>query len=283
MDIELRLLRSFAAIHETGSVSRAAERMGCTQAAMSMRLKMLETQIGAALVLRRPGGLVPTPRGAEVYARALAVLSAHDELVSLTRSRPARHRLRLGMPDDYASGWLAGLIGALGEGLDRIEIDLSCDLSARLVAAVERRDLDLALVTTAARPQRTVATAERPLLWLAAPGRVPGAETVLAAYPEGCVFRQAMTRALEAAGQPWRVAVQAQAQAGIFAAVRSGRAVTAVAAGTAPEGLVALAQAPGLPALPPVALHLVLGEEAPAPARRAAEALASLLEAVAVP
>ena len=35
MDIELRLLRSFVALHEVGSVSRAAERMACTQAAMA--------------------------------------------------------------------------------------------------------------------------------------------------------------------------------------------------------------------------------------------------------
>lgn len=277
MDIELRLLRSFVAIHETGSVSRAADRLACTQAAMSMRLKLIEAEIGVPLFLRRPGGLQPTPRGAELYARALGVLSAYDEMLSVTRSRPPRDRLRLGMPDDYAAGWLAGLIGDLGAGFDRLEIELVCDLSANLMAALERREIDLALVTTAAPPARTAGTVDLPLHWLTAPGWT--GEVTLAAYPEGCVFRRAMTRTLDAAGQPWRVGVQSRGQAGIFASVRSGRAVTAVAAGTGPADLTESASAPGLPVLPPVPVHLVLAEDAAPWAQRAAKVLAGRLAA----
>jgi DNA-binding transcriptional LysR family regulator len=44
MDIELRLLRSFALMHEAGLINRAAEWTACTQAAMSMRLKVIETE-----------------------------------------------------------------------------------------------------------------------------------------------------------------------------------------------------------------------------------------------
>ena len=277
MDIELRLLRSFVAIHEAGSVSRAADRMACTQAAMSMRLKMLETEIGAPLFLRRSGGLQPTPRGAELYARALGVLSAYDEMLSATRSRPPRDRLRLGMPDDYASGWLGGLIADLGPAFDRLEIDLVCDLSANLMAALERREIDLALVTTAAGPAGTTSTVDMPLHWLTATDWT--GEVTLAAYPDGCVFRRAMTQTLDAASKVWRVGVQSRGQAGIFAAVRSGRAVTAVAAGTGPADLTERANAPGLPALPPVPVHLVLAEEAAPWTQRAAAALRARLRA----
>lgn len=275
MDIELRLLRSFVAIHETGSVSRAADRLACTQAAMSMRLKLLETEIGAPLFLRRPGGLQPTPRGAELYARALGVLSAYDEMLSVTRSRPPRDRLRLGMPDDYASGWLGGLISDLGPTFDRLEIDLVCDLSANLMAALERREIDLALVTTAAVPAGTTDSVKVALNWLTAPDWA--GEVTLAAYPDGCVFRRAMTQTLDAAGRAWRVGVQSRGQAGIFAAVRSGRAVTAVAAGTGPADLTERASAPGLPALPPVPVHLVLAEGASPWTQRAAMALSKRL------
>ncbi len=279
MDIELRLLRSLVAIHEAGSISRAADQMACTQGAMSMRLKLLETEIGAPLFLRRPGGLQPTPRGAELYARALGVLSAYDEMMSLTRSRPPRDKLRLGMPDDYASGWLGGLIADLGPSFDRLEIELSCDLSANLLAALERREIDLAMVTTAARPARTLQTVDLPLRWLTAPGW-SAAEVTLAAYPDGCVFRRTMTRTLDSVGQPWRVGVQSRGQAGIFAAVRSGRAVTTVAAGTGPADLIEHETLGTLPRLPLVPLHLVLGEDAPLWAKRAAEALSARLCAV---
>jgi len=76
MDLELRLLRSFVAIYECGTLSRAAERLGCTQAAMSMRLKLIETEIGDVLFRRQHHRLEPTSRGAELYARALGVMAA---------------------------------------------------------------------------------------------------------------------------------------------------------------------------------------------------------------
>lgn len=249
MDIELRLLRSFVQMHEAGSVSRAADRMACTQAAMSMRLKLLETEIGAALFVRGPQGLEPTPRGAELYAKALGVLSAYDEMLSATRSRPARDRVRLGMPDDYALGWL----GQVLLGFDTVEFEIACDLSAHLMAAVQRAEIDLALVTLAARPALAVAERQVPLHWVGA----VAAGARLAAYPEGCVFRRAMIAAMETAGVSWHVAVQSRSHAGIFAAVRAGLAVTSVAAGTAPADLAEFAEAPGFPPLGSVPVYLV--------------------------
>ena len=161
VEIDLRLLRSFVQIHESGSLARASDRLACTPAALSMRLKLLETEIGAPLFIRHPGGLDPTARGAELYARALSVLSAYDEMMSATRSRPLRDRVRIGLPDDYATGWLPGLLTRLGPALDRIEVEVTCDLSAHLMAAVQRQEVDLALVTLAARPARARAAAVR--------------------------------------------------------------------------------------------------------------------------
>jgi DNA-binding transcriptional LysR family regulator len=278
VDIELRLLRSFVQMHEAGSISRAAVRMACTQAAMSMRLKMLETELGAALFLRGPQGLQPTPRGAELYAKALGVLGAYDEMLSATRTRPARDRVRLGMPDDYALGWLPGVLDRAG--LDRVELEISCDLSAHLMAAVQRSELDLALVTLATRPAQAVAASEVPLHWVRRHGMT--ADGRLAAYPEGCVFRRAMIAALEAEGTGWTVAVHSRSHAGIFAAVRAGVAVTSVAAGTAPPDLEEVVSDAGLPALPRVPVYLVTAAQLRPAARRMAEGLQAVLSEMAV-
>jgi DNA-binding transcriptional LysR family regulator len=276
MDIELRLLRSFALMHEAGSISRAAERMACTQAAMSMRLKAIETEIGAALFLRTQQGLEPTPRGAELYAKTLGVLAAYDEMMSATRSRPMAERIRLGMPDDYALGWLGPVLAKLS--LERAEIEITCDLSAHLMAKVQRQDLDLALVTLDSRPALTRAAAEVPLSWV---GAAKGDTVRLAAYPEGCVFRRAMIASLEAAGRPWQVAVQSSSHAGIFAAVRAGVAVSAVATGTAPldlgEG------GAGLPARPRIPGYLVPAPSLRPTARRLETARMAQMQAWAQP
>ena len=276
MDIELRLLRSFALMHEAGSISRAAERMACTQAAMSMRLKAMEAEIGAALFLRTPQGLDPTPRGAELYAKVLGVLAAYDEMMSATRSRPMAERIRLGMPDDYALGWLGPVLAKLS--LDRAEVEITCDLSAHLMAKVQRQDLDLALVTLDSRPALTRAAAEVPLSWV---GVAQSGTVRLAAYPEGCVFRRAMIASLQAAGKPWQVAVQSSNHAGIFAAVRAGVAVSAVATGTAPPDLGT--GGVGLPALPRIPVYLVAAATLRPTARRLEAALMAQMQAWAQP
>ena len=171
--------------------------------------------------------------------------------MSATRSRPSRDRVRLGMPDDYALGWL----GRVLPGLQAVEFEITCDLSAHLMAAVQRAEIDLALVTLASRPGLAVAAKDVPLRWVRS-GPLPD-DARLAAYPEGCVFRRAMIGALETAGESWQVTVQSRSHAGIFAAVRAGIAVTSVAAGTAPPDLIEFDAAVGFPALPAVPVYLV--------------------------
>lgn len=258
MDLELRLLRSFAAIYEEATLSRAADRLHCTQAAMSMRLKLIETEIGETLFLRRHHRLEPTSKAAELYARAVGVLAAYDEMMSATRSHRPRQRLRLGVPDDYALAILPRALSRLGPD-SGLEIEIVCDLSANLAAGVQHQQLDLSLVTLASRPPSCVYEAELPLCWVTAAADVPAPSSTvpLAAYPEGCVFRRAMIETLEAVHRPWYVQTQSRTHAGIVAAVRAGLAVTSMAAGTAPEGLSEVREADGLAALPPVPIYLL--------------------------
>jgi len=258
MDIELRLLRSFVAIYESGTLSRAADQLACTQAAMSMRLKQIETEIGEPLFIRQHHRLEPTSRGAELYARTLVVLAAYDEMISATRSGKPRQRLRLGVPDDYALGILPRALARLG--LDSgYEIEIVCDLSGNLAAAIQRNQIDLAMVTLASRPPGTLFEAELALRWVSAPGfpEQAGGAIPLAAYPEGCVFRKAMIERLEQAHRPWFVQAQSRTHAGIVAALRAGIAVTAMARGTAPDGLSECVEAEGLPALPGTPIYLL--------------------------
>lgn len=258
MDLELRLLRSFAAIYEEGTLSRAADRLHCTQAAMSMRLKLIEAEIGELLFHRRHHRLEPTSKAAELYARAVGVLAAYDEMMSATRSQKPRQRLRLGVPDDYALGILPRALACLGPD-SGLEIEIVCDLSANLAAGVQDQQLDLALVTLASRPPNCVFEAELPLCWVRGQNvlTAPATAIPLAAYPEGCVFRRAMIETLDADHRPWYVQTQSRTHAGIVAAVRAGLAISSMAAGTAPAGLSECREAEGLSPLPAVPIYLL--------------------------
>ena len=274
MDVDVRLLRSFVAVRELGSLSRAAARLNCTQAAMSMRLQRLEAEVGGLLFDRGPHATTPTARGEEFYARALVVLAAYDEMMSATRSSAPRPRLRIGAPDDYAFGLLPGALARLRAQEPDCDYEIVCDLSAHLAAMLRRGELDFALLTLPSPPDDVVATFEAPLLWVLGDGfaSAPDAPAPLAAYPEGCVFRRTMIDALERQGRAWRIAAQSRHHTGIMAAVRAGLAVTVAARGTAPPDLLSLASGRGLPPLPPAPIYFQRRAGEPTAATQRAEA-----------
>ena len=259
MDIELRLLRSFVEIYEKGSLSRTAEKLCCTKAAMSMRLKLLETEIGETLFKRHHHKLEPTFKGTEFYARALIVLAAYDEMISATRSRVTRQKIKIGVPDDYALGILPNALARISEEPWQADIEIICDLSANLVTSLHRQEIDLAVVTLAAQPSGALVSARVGLGWVFHPDMSPklGEPISIAAYPEGCVFRRAMISALEAVHKPWLVAAQSRNHAGIIAAVRGQLAVTSMAFGTTPAGLTMSVETECLPSLGTVPIYLL--------------------------
>lgn len=268
MDIELRLLRSLVAIYERGSLSRAAEQLCCTQAAMSMRLKMLEDEVGNQLFLRRHHRMEPTAIGSEIYAKALGVLASYDELIATMRSREVIQKVRIGVPDDYAFGFLSTVMRQLRHNMADIELEILCDLSANLVAALQRQDLDCALVTLVSPPTSARMVVEAELRWVFHPSYRPDTQVplMLSAYPEGCVFRRAMISALEAAQIPWRVVTQSRSHAGVLSAVRAGIAITSMAQGTVPSDLASSADIGRLPKLDSIPIYLMRPDSTPNPA-----------------
>src|SRR5664279_4141521 len=97
------LLRSFAFIAEEGSFTRAAERVGRTQSAVSMQVQRLEAMLGQRLLVRTKGGAVSlTPHGRFLLERARALLAMNDEIWATFRAPQMTGTVRLGTPDDYA-------------------------------------------------------------------------------------------------------------------------------------------------------------------------------------
>jgi DNA-binding transcriptional LysR family regulator len=114
MELEVRHLRVICTVAEIGSVSRAAAALRISQPALSAQLHRIERMLGGALFARRPHGLVVTPFGDMVLARARAVLPTIDELSRATTRGAAGDGdpglLRLGSVN---APLLAGLVTGL--------------------------------------------------------------------------------------------------------------------------------------------------------------------------
>jgi DNA-binding transcriptional LysR family regulator len=114
MELEVRHLRVICTVAEIGSVSRAAAALRISQPALSAQLHRIERMLGGVLFVRRPHGLVATPFGDMVLARARAVLPTIDELSRATARGAASdgdpERLRLGSVNaPLLAGILTGL------------------------------------------------------------------------------------------------------------------------------------------------------------------------------
>ncbi|SFO96420.1 DNA-binding transcriptional regulator, LysR family [Amycolatopsis arida] len=86
-ELELRHLRTVCAIAETGSLTRAAARLGLTQPALSAQLRCLETIMGGTLFERSSTGSTLTALGRHVVGTARTVLDDVEQLVDLARDQ----------------------------------------------------------------------------------------------------------------------------------------------------------------------------------------------------
>lgn len=257
-NIDLKLLRTFVKIYECGSMSRAAEHLFCSPAAISMRLKTIEDEIGANLFVRHHHRLDPTDLGEQMYWKANALLRSFDDLLERAQGHTRRRTIRIGVPDDYALSFVQRGLRKLDFAQSDIAIDIICNLSTHLDVAIQRKEIDIGLATLEYLPPNGKLLSTSCLNWVGDPEIRPPLEgTVpLAAYPEGCVFRRAMIEALEATNTPWRIASQSKTSSGILAAVRSGLAITVMAEGSVPPDLVVIKDQ-SLPPLRRVPIYLL--------------------------
>jgi DNA-binding transcriptional LysR family regulator len=132
MDVEPNDLLLFARIADTGSFSRAAQRVGLPKSTVSRRLAALESHLGERLMLRTTRKLTLTDFGHTVLEHARQVVSEVEAAESLAQHRQIEPtgRLRVSMPSD-----LANLLGReLAEFIARYpSISLELDLTARRV------------------------------------------------------------------------------------------------------------------------------------------------------
>jgi DNA-binding transcriptional LysR family regulator len=78
--MDIRQLRYFAAVAETGHMTRAAERLGLQQPPLSQQIKAIEAQVGVPLFVRHPKGMSLTDAGRQFQVEAQRMLQAFDAM-----------------------------------------------------------------------------------------------------------------------------------------------------------------------------------------------------------
>jgi len=145
--LDLNLLRAFAAVHASGSVSRAADALGLSQPAVSHALSRLRLHLKDPLFVRVAGGVAPTPK-AEALAHAVqqALDTVQRALQESGAFDPATSTrvFRVHMSDIGEGVFLPDLmrvVRAAGPGLRMEAYQLEVD---RITDALDQGRIDLA-------------------------------------------------------------------------------------------------------------------------------------------
>ena len=149
-DPQVSDLRAFAAIHETGSFSRAAIKIGITQPTVSIRLRNLEDYLGFKLIDRQRGSAL-TPMGQLVLARVKQVLAQLDAFGITARGLEdlSLGLLRIGFSTPPQA---LALIGAFRRKIPGVDLNLSQSNTWTLTEQLKRNEIDVAIMTLAALP-----------------------------------------------------------------------------------------------------------------------------------
>ncbi|HYX28989.1 MAG TPA: LysR family transcriptional regulator [Pyrinomonadaceae bacterium] len=185
--MDIRQLKAFVAIAESGTFTAGAARVHVTQAAISMQIRQLENETGAQLFVRAPRKVILTEAGEKLLERAYVILREHDaaleEMAALTGAH--RGRLRIGSASAMVSADpLPQILRELRKSHEVVETSVSSGTSEELVQQVLAGELDVAFVSlpVEARGIQTELLSEDYLVAIASPQHKLANQKVVSAY-----------------------------------------------------------------------------------------------------
>ena len=266
--LDIPTVQAFLLVAELESFTRAAEVLGTTQAAVSMKLQRLEGLLRKRLVERSPRAVRLTADGAAFLSPARALMEAHER--ALAPARPVTQQLSLGISDHAAGPELVPLMQRLNAVAPQLTLSVTTGYSRELLDTYDAGKLDAVIVRQEGSRRGGEKLIEDEFGWFAAPRFAwRRGETVrLAVLAPPCGVRAFALRALDKAGVAWSEAFVGGGVTAVAAAALAGLALAPLARRIAPAGLVDMGPALGLPRLG--ASKVMLHSRVSDPAKRAA-------------
>lgn len=238
----LDLLDTFVCIIDAGGFARAEAALARSQPAISLQLRRLEDQLGQELLQRHKGPIKLTKAGESLLPYARRILRLRDEAMRELASARSIQPVRVGIPSDFAQSLLPKALARFADSQPNVALDIRCELSAALLAALDGGTLDLVIAMTAEKPDaRASQIWQEEMVWVGAANarKKPFQQEVvpIIAQPESCIYRKRMSDRLSAAGRAFRFVMTTESHIGMVAAVKAGLGVTAVARSTVPPEL----------------------------------------------
>jgi DNA-binding transcriptional LysR family regulator len=266
LGFDLDLLRTFVAIAEERSFTRAAARVGRTQSAVSLQMQRLEGLLGQTVITRGKGGSVElSSEGAYLLGRARELLELNDDIMRSMRAAPVHGIVRLGFPAELSARFLSPILDRFSHAAPAVEVEVEVAASCIMGMKLKNSELDLVVLREGLEPRQwpAVEVWRSPMKWITSekhqqhlrdPMPLANSPTHCTWSPfenKECQWHQIAVRALEQAGRRYRIVSTSSTVQALLAAAHAGLAVThTLADDHLLEGLRPVRDDEGVPRLP---------------------------------
>jgi DNA-binding transcriptional LysR family regulator len=262
VNIPTELLRTFVAVYELGSFTKAAHLFDLTQPAVSAHMRKLESILGGDLIEKKASGINLTARGEQALKAARRLLAINDELVTACGTQHRLQGIRLGIPNISAER-LRSVIAAFRRETGHDRIRICCDHSIALLESVRNGYLDLAFLFAEKSDMKDAVTSwTEDLVWVRAPDLVleRGGVVPLISSPNWLVPDRRATEALDRAKRPYEIVFSAFDGSSRMAAVGAAIGCMAMLRSHVPPALV-IEDSGILPELDPMTAGVIVRED----------------------
>jgi DNA-binding transcriptional LysR family regulator len=254
-DIPPALLRSFVAIDQLGSYSKAAEELGLTQPAISGQMKRLQELVGGDVFVKNAVGLSLSELGLLVDRYARRILTLNDQVIALAGKVHNRQTIRLAVQNAFALNTLADVKNKCALAADCL-FQFICGNAREVDHLVTSGYVDLAFGFSKTEARRNLLTTwNEKLAWARAPDIFPVQDN----EPLPFVGRKAgfmdekVLQRLDDVDVPYQVTFRGSDLGALIAAVMAGIGIMVAPARFIPEPLID-ANTAALPELPEMAV-----------------------------
>ncbi|MGE0563701.1 MAG: LysR family transcriptional regulator [Pseudolabrys sp.] len=251
-DVGTELLRSFVAVVEEASYTKAALRLGISQPAVSSHVKKLSEHLGVEIFDKSTPGVKLTPRGETVLDHAHKILRQHDNLLrDVERTASAVPRLRVGTSSVLVHSGVMQALAEFSRRYPEVDLQFHREMSTQQIVMLNAGDLDVSLALTWHAPREEAFLYwHAPIVWLAAkdmalPVKQPVRVVAHAASTQGA---EEMLEVLRAAGIDYRLVLKTNDVDSSIQAARFGLGIgIAMMAKSPPDFMQVLGEGSGLP------------------------------------
>ncbi len=230
-NIPTDLLRTFVAVVDFRSFTKAAISLGVTQPAVSAQIKRLQGLLRDDIFDRSTPGVSLTPHGEIVLNYTRRLLSLNDQIVHLGGTGPVPELvIRVGTPSDFVASLLPGMLTGFRERWPDVRFSVHTDFFDSLSRRLRGGEIDVLIGLSIAQPQDARHCVPREIVWARGNNTHLNLDmpVPLVSYGTPCMYHRLVTRTLKSVEFDWEDVFTGPSLNSLMNAVAAGLGVMAI-------------------------------------------------------